>query len=414
MSCFTRPQAALVFWFLLPGLILCWTSPLSAQGLPVVTPESMGLNSRKLGEISQIVSTAIDDGKLPGCVVAVGFQGRLVLLTSYGQQQVEPTPVAMSVDTVFDLASLTKPIATATCVMLLAEQRRISLTGHVSDYCPEFGRHGKSELTLFDLLTHQSGLIADNPLADYQQGPIEAWQKICDLPLKTPHRTKFVYSDVNFIVLGRVIETVTGRSLSEFSRQEVFEPLGMKWTRFLPPPEWRDRIAPTGQRNGGPILGEVHDPRAHLLGGVAGHAGLFSRAEDLAIYAQMLLNGGLFNGRRILSADTVTLMTRGYPVPMPPLTSDPLLPTGPLLPQATLRGLGWDRQSRYTHNRGQGWSDAAFGHGGFTGTVLWIDPARDLFFILLSNRLHPTGKGEVNKLAGEIGTLVTGALPRSN
>jgi CubicO group peptidase (beta-lactamase class C family) len=404
--------AVLKIWLCLLGCHVCWQTSLLAQGLPRVSPESVGFDVAKLGEIQGLVTVAIEAGKLPGCVVAVGHRGRLVFLQSFGRRQVEPVPLPMTVETVFDLASLTKPVATATCMMRLVEQGRVSLTGRVSNYCPEFGARGKEELTLFDLLTHQSGLIADNPLSDYQGGSVEAWKNICDLPLQSPARTRFIYSDVNFIALGKVIEAVSGRSLADFSQQEIFEPLGMCSTRFCPPTEWSDRIAPTGKRDGHWIIGEVHDPRAHLMGGVAGHAGLFSNAEDLAIYAQMLINGGTCNDRRILSENSVTQMTRGYMVPTSPNIGNPLLSSEPRTDAGTLRGLGWDRQSRYSHNRGQGWSMTAFGHGGFTGTVLWIDPERELFYLLLSNRLHPTGKGEVNKLAGQIGTLIIEAMPR--
>ncbi|MFN7803535.1 MAG: serine hydrolase domain-containing protein [Planctomycetaceae bacterium] len=363
-------------------------------------------NPHQVARIESLISAAIQEGKLPGCVLTVGRHDQVLLSRAFGHRQLVPAPQPMTDDTIFDLASLTKPIATGTSVMLLIERGQLQVTDRVAQHWPEFGTRGKELLTLFDLLTHQSGLIADNPLADYEQGPDEAWRKICDLPLRTPPRTKFVYSDVNFLVLGKLVERVTGETLAAFSVREVFEPLGMSHTRFVPPPEWRPRIAPTGQRGDRWLIGEVHDPRAHLLGGVAGHAGLFSTATDLALFAQMLLQGGQSRGRQILSQQSVTQMIGGHVVPTLPGPS----PRPEVQPGArdseTVRGLGWDRQSRYSHNRGQGWSDAAFGHGGFTGTVLWIDPDRDLFFVFLSNRLHPTGKGDVNRLAGEIGTII--------
>jgi CubicO group peptidase (beta-lactamase class C family) len=204
-----------------------------------------------------------------------------------------------------------------------------------------------------------------------------------------------------------LVENVTGETLASFSAREVFDPLGMADTRFVPPEDWRPRIAPTTQKAGRWLVGEVHDPRSHLLGGVAGHAGLFSTAADLAVYAQMLLHGGRAGERQILKPETVAQMIQGHAIPTlvgstTPPGAEPTLPTA-----ETVRALGWDRQSKYSHNRGQGWSDAAFGHGGFTGTVLWIDPEKDLFFVFLSNRLHPSGKGEVNRLAGDIGTIVS-------
>jgi CubicO group peptidase (beta-lactamase class C family) len=387
-------------------LVLLSPGPLVAQGPPPGDRGQAALNPEQVARIESLISAAIEAGKLPGCVLTVGRRDRVLLTQAFGHRQLVPTPQRMTDDTIFDLASLTKPIATGTSVMLLIERGRLQLTDRVSHHWPEFGTRGKEVLTLFDLLTHQSGLIADNPLADYQQGHDQAWSRICDLPLRLPQRTKFVYSDVNFIVLGRLVERVTGQTLASFSARELFEPLGMSQTRFVPPPEWRPRIAPTGQRAGRWLVGEVHDPRAHLLGGVAGHAGLFSTAADLTVFAQMLLRGGRFQDRQILRPETISQMTRGYSVPT---LTDPSLPSDaqPGTPRGqTLRGLGWDRQSRYSHNRGQGWSDVAFGHGGFTGTVLWIDPERDLFFVFLSNRLHPSPQGEVNRLAGEIGTLI--------
>lgn len=382
-------------------------SPLMAQGPSSDVRGTAGFNTEQVARLESLISTAIAEGKLPGCVLTVGRRDQVLLSRAFGHRQLVPALQPMTVDTIFDLASLTKPVATGTSVMLLIERGQLQLTDRVAHHWPEFGIRGKETLTLFDLLTHQSGLIADNPLADYEQGLDEAWRKICELPLRTPPRTKFIYSDVNFIVLGRLVERVTGETLASFVTREVFEPLGMSHTRFVPPAEWRHRTAPTGQRAGSWLVGEVHDPRAHLLGGVAGHAGLFSTAADLAVFAQMLLESGRFQDRQRLRPETVTQMTRGYAIPTFPGPGDPPDSQQVSLQAETVRGLGWDRQSRYSHNRGHGWSEAAFGHGGFTGTVLWIDPKRDLFFVFLSNRLHPSGKGEVNRLAGDIGTIVS-------
>ena len=382
-------------------------SPLMAQGPSSDVGGTAGFNTEQVARLESLISTAIAAGKLPGCVLTVGRRDQVLLSRAFGHRQLVPALQPMTVDTIFDLASLTKPVATGTSVMLLIERGQLQLTDRVAHHWPEFGIRGKETLTLFDLLTHQSGLIADNPLADYERGLDEAWRKICELPLRTPPRTKFIYSDVNFIVLGRLVERVTGETLASFVSREVFEPLGMSHTRFVPPAEWRHRTAPTGQRAGSWLVGEVHDPRAHLLGGVAGHAGLFSTAADLAVFAQMLLESGRFQDRQRLRPETVTQMTRGYAIPTLSGPGDPPDSQQVSLQAETVRGLGWDRQSRYSHNRGHGWSEAAFGHGGFTGTVLWIDPKRDLFFVFLSNRLHPSGKGEVNRLAGDIGTVVS-------
>jgi CubicO group peptidase (beta-lactamase class C family) len=387
-------------------LVAISSRSLLAQDPVVGARDTATLNGDQIARIESLIALAIEGGKLPGCVLTVGRRDQVLLTRAYGHRQLEPNREAMTDDTIFDLASLTKPIATGTCIMLLVERGQLQLTDRVAQHWPEFGTHGKEALTLFELLTHQSGLIADNPLADYEQGSDEAWRRICDLPLRTPPRTKFVYSDVNFLVLGRLVERVTGETLASYSHREFFEPLGMSHTRFVPPQEWGPQIAPTTQRAARWLVGEVHDPRAHLLGGIAGHAGLFSTAADLAVYAQMMLRGGRGLERQVLKPETVAQMIQGHAVPTLAGPSHPPGADLALPPAETVRGLGWDRQSKYSHNRGQGWSAAAFGHGGFTGTVLWIDPARDVFFVFLSNRLHPSGKGEVNRLAGEIGTVV--------
>jgi CubicO group peptidase (beta-lactamase class C family) len=205
---------------------------------------------------------------------------------------------------------------------------------------------------------------------------------------------RFIYSDVGFEVLGKLVERVGAQPLDEFLAKNVFAPLGMHNTGYRPTAELRARAAPTQQRDGTLLQGEVHDPRAHLLGGVAGHAGLFSTAEDLAIYAQMLLNRGEYCGVRVLKPETVDEMFRPREVP-----------------GKSLRALGWDVRSGFSSNRGDGLSDRAVGHGGFTGTVLWIDPQRDLYYIFLASRLYPDGQGNVNKLAGEIGTIIADAAP---
>lgn len=257
---------------------------------------------------------------------------------------------------------------------------------------PEFAPHGKDVLTVQDLLIHQSGLIADNPLADYERGPEEALRRICELKLQSPPGSKFTYSDVNFIVLGELVCRVGGQPLDVYARTNLFTPLGMLETGYLPSEALRTRAAPTERREGRWMRGEVHDPRAWKLGGVAGHAGLFSTAEDVALYAQALLDGGARGDARILSPTSVAVMTRGYKV------------------SSGLRGLGWDKRTGFSGNRGERLTDAAFGHGGFTGTSLWIDPHLELFVLFLSNRVHPNGKGLVNPLAGRIGTVAASAI----
>ena len=367
-------------------------SPVTAARLPVVAPAEAGFDAQALAAMEPLIVAAIAERKMPGAVVCLGRRGRIGWLKAYGDRQLVPERQPMTVDTVFDLASLTKPIATATAVMKLVETGRVRTDEPIAKHLPEFAPHGKDVLTLEDLLVHHSGLIADNPLSDYGDGREQAWSRICGLKLVSPPRTKFIYSDVNFIVLGELVSRVSGEPLERFVRDRLYRPLGMSETGFLPGPELRDRAAPTQQRDGRWMRGEVHDPRAWKLGGVAGHAGLFSTAADLARYAQAMLNGGQLDGNRVLAAETVERMARGYTV------------------SSGLRGLGWDKRTGFSINRGDRLSDAAFGHGGFTGTVIWIDPKLDLFVIFLSNRVHPDGKGLVNPLAGKIATIAADAV----
>ncbi|MFM1902155.1 MAG: Esterase EstB [Planctomycetota bacterium] len=377
---------------LLPAALVL-TIAATAAAAPPLAPAALKLDPVRLARIDGLVAQALAAGEMSGCVVCIGRRAGIGWLAAYGDRQIEPSREPMTSDTIFDLASLTKPVSTATAVMLLVEDGAVRLGDPISLHLPEFTGHGKEALTVHQLLTHQSGLIADNPLADYEQGPAEAWKKICGLELVAPPGTRFIYSDVNFIVLGRLVETLSGRSLDTFTRERVFTPLGMSDTGYLPSPEQRARAATTEQRDGGWIRGEVHDPRAWKLGGVAGHAGLFGTATDLARYARALLGGGELDGSRIMAPATLARMVR--PV---------------RLPEGALRGLGWDERSGFSSNRGDLLSPAAFGHGGFTGTSLWIDPGLDLFVIFLSSRLHPDGKGTVNPLAGRIGSVAAGSI----
>jgi CubicO group peptidase (beta-lactamase class C family) len=383
----------LIVW---PALLIAWptaaASEIAPPRLPPTAPEHVGFRTDRLIAIQSVVDEGLEAHCMPGCVIAFGRQGKLAWLKAYGHRQLQPEPLPMTTDTVFDMASLTKPVATATCVMMLMEQGKLRLGDSVANYIPDFAHGAKKEITLTHLLTHHSGLIADNPLSDYEQSVDESWRRVLQLEPSVTPGTRFVYSDVGFVVLGHVIQQVSGQDIHQFSQQQLFLPLGMKETGYLPGARLRARAAPTQQRDGNWIQGEVHDPRAFLLGGVAGHAGLFSTAEDLAVYAQMMLRQGAYCGVRILSPPSVELMTRAHDV------------------SGSLRGLGWDKLSGYSSNRAENFSAQAFGHGGFTGTVLWIDPALDLFFIFLSNRVHPDGTGNVNSLAGRIATIVASAI----
>ena len=351
-------------------------------GSPIARSESFGSFAN---QVAVIVTEGITEGEMPGAVVVVANRHRVLYQQAFGDRQIEPTREKMTVDTVFDLASLTKPIATATSVMRLVQLGEIDLDQPVSTYLPEFAAAGKEAITVGDLLLHVGGLIPDNALADYEEGPDVAWKQICELKPMAARGERFAYSDVGFIVLGKLVERVSGKSLDRFARDEIFLPLDMKRTTFVPNRALAADAAPTEQRGGRWMRGEVHDPRAYRLGGVAGHAGLFSTAGDLVRYGQMMLSKG---DGGVLDPATFTTMTKRRKVPR------------------GTRTYGWDHRSPYSSNRGESFSDAAVGHGGFTGTVIWIDPELERVFIFLSNRLHPDGKGTVNRLAGRIATLV--------
>jgi len=365
----------------------------TAAELPRLDPATAGFDPARLAAIDGLVEKALADKKMPGCVVCIGRRDGIALMKAYGRRAVAPADEPMTTDTVFDLASITKPVATATAVMRLVEEGRLRLSDPIATHIPEFAANGKDKLTVHDLLTHQSGLIADNPIGDYADGADQAFDRIWKLTPLHPVGEKFIYSDVNFIVLGRLVERISGESLDAFTRRATFAPLGMAETGFRPAAALRGRCAPTEERDGGWMRGDVHDPRCWKLGGVSGHAGLFGTAADLARYATMMLGGGSLDGARVLAAPTVTTMTRGWRIP-----------------GGGVRGLGWDKRSPLSSNRGDLLTEAAFGHGGFTGTALWIDPGLDLYVVFLSNRVHPDGKGLVNPLIARIASCAAGAI----
>lgn len=364
-----------------------------------ISTGSFGQENPQLSRIDGLVEAAIQKKQLPGAVVYVGDSNSIYYRKAFGHLSLKPVQVPMKIDTVFDLASLTKPIATATSIMILVEEGKVRIRDRVSTYIPEFAQNGKRSVTIGQLLTHTSGLIPDNALSDYKSGRKVAFEKINALkPISEPG-TKFSYSDVGFLVLAEVIKRVSGKDVDQFAKEKIFTPLKMSETSFNPSNKLRERSAVTQQRNGSWIKGVVHDPRAFELGGVAGHAGLFSTADDLAKFSQHLLKTlarkPTLPIRTVLSPRGIELMTKGVE-----------------LPGENIRSLGWDKLSAYSSNRGELMTESAFGHGGFTGTALWIDPELDLFVIFLSNRVHPDGKGSVNRLAGLIGTIAAGNASR--
>jgi uncharacterized protein YbbC (DUF1343 family)/CubicO group peptidase (beta-lactamase class C family) len=340
--------------------------------------------------LDPLMDKAVADGNMPGGVLLVGHNGHMVYRKAFGQRSLEPTREPMTVDTVFDLASLTKCIATTTSIMKLMEDGRVRLNDPVAAYLREFGQNGKQDITIRELMTHYSGLAPDLDLTVPWTGRATAFSMAMQQKPANPPGTRFVYSDINFEVLGFIVEKVSGMPLNEFAAKNVFEPLGMKHTRFLPPDSWKPMIAPTQYDEQGNMLrGVVHDPTARRMGGVAGHAGLFSTAGDLAIFAQ-----GLLNGSRVLSRESIEKMS----TPQTPANA------------ASLRGLGWDIDSPFASNRGELLPVGSFGHTGFTGTSLWIDPVTDTYIVLLTNSVHPRAGRSVVSLRSRIATAVVEGL----
>lgn len=355
------------------------------------TPLTKGLATSRLSVIDGVIKEAISAREIPGAVVLIGHNGGVVYRKAYGYRALEPRRELMTVDTIFDMASLTKVIATTTSVMQLFEEGKIKPNDSVDRYLPEFAQNGKDDVTVRQLLTHYSGLAPDLDLTNPWGGKATAYAMAFAEKPQNPPGSRWVYSDINFITLGALVERVSGTSLDNYTQSHIFTPLGMLHTRFLPPVAWRSKIAPTQYDDTGHMLrGVVHDPTARRMGGVAGHAGLFSTADDLGKFAQALLSGN-----KVLSPLTVEKMT----TPQQP-------------PNATsIRGFGWDIDSPFASNRGDLLPVGSFGHTGFTGTSLWIDPVTDTYIVLLTNSVHPRGMGNAISLRTRVATAVAAALP---
>ncbi|MBS2037835.1 DUF1343 domain-containing protein [bacterium] len=370
-------------------LLVLMSFPGWAQGLPQASPESLGMDGKALQRIDSLVEDALAAHQTPGAVVLVGRRGRLVYRRAFGMRSLEPRE-PMTVDTVFDLASLTKPVATAGSIMILVEQGRVRLNDPLSVYFPELKDPPARAVTVQQLLTHLSGYAAGLDRSQDWKGREGALQQLLVEPLKYPAGSHFEYSDINYIALGLLVERVSGQSLADFARLHLFAPLKMQRTGFVASPP----TAPT-QRRGGQILrGSVHDHVAARMGGIAGHAGLFAPADDLARFCQMLLNGGQLEGRRVLSRAALARMLR------PVVVSE----TG------QTRCLGLDMDTSYSSNRGELFARGSFGHTGFTGTSIWIDPPSQVFVVILTNRVHPDGQGDVVALRSRIATVVAASL----
>ena len=341
--------------------------------------------------LDSIVRDAIHDGQIPGAVVLVWHNGAVIYRKAFGNRALEPRREPMTVDTIFDIASLTKVVATTTAVMQLVQKGEVRSNDPVVKYIPEFGVNGKEDITVRNLLTHFSGLRADIDLNPEWEGRDTAFRMAFAETPAYPPGSRFLYSDTNFIALGALVEKASGTTLDAYCAQKIFTPLGMTHTRFLPPASWRNKIAPTEYDEHDKMLrGIVHDPRARRMGGVAGHAGVFSTADDLSRFAQALLNGS-----SVLSKEMIEKMT----TPQQPPTA------------TALRGFGWDIDSPFSSNRGELLPVGSFGHTGFTGTSMWIDPTTRTFIILLANAVHPRGKGSAVALRSKLATAVAAALP---
>jgi CubicO group peptidase (beta-lactamase class C family) len=354
---------------LLRVILTALTVTRAGDGLPVKSPTSVGMSGDRLGAIERVIERGIKAGGYPGAAVIVGRKGAAVFEKGFGRLSwsTSSTPVDAQ-RTIYDVASLSKVVGTTTAIMILYDEKKIGLDDPVVNYIPTFGGGDKDRVTIRQLLTHTSGLPAGRDIWRIAQTPLEARALVLSTNLEGRPGAQYIYSDLGADVLGLLVEVVAGEPLDKFLARRVFEPLGMNETFYRPADSLRYRIAPTEVTppRGYPLRGEVHDENAYALGGVAGHAGLFSTAADLSVFAQMMLNGGEYNGVQIISKPTVELFTSrsfGH------------------------RALGWDT-AEGDYGSGRYLGPTAYGHTGFTGTSMWIDPEREMFVILLTNRVH--------------------------
>jgi CubicO group peptidase (beta-lactamase class C family) len=378
---------------------------LNSAVLPDIRPEKVGMSSSRLARLDSLMRSAVESGEPPGAVLLVGRRGRVVYRKAFGLARTVPREEAMRPEMLFDLASLTKPVATATCFLLLVESGRISLSEKVKDYVPSFlpyaGKDGEPapDARMIHLLTHTSGLppyLPAEQAAEELGDPCAASAlvgKIAGLEKLHPPGGEFVYSCLGYITLAHIIREITGETVAEYAARRIFRPLGMTRTFFRPPEELRSSCVPTQKVGEEVLLGVVHDPLARLQGGVSGNAGLFSTADDLSLFACMLLNGGAWKGKRILSPLAVERMTE-------------------ICPEVFFagRGFGWDLDSPYSSSGGDLFGPRSFGHTGYTGTSLWIDPETGTFVILLTNRVHPDDSGSVVSLRSRVANVAAAAI----
>ncbi|MCU1333826.1 MAG: hypothetical protein JWM08_2818 [Candidatus Angelobacter sp.] len=386
----TFPRKAIGFISILILSLQSLLAPAAPAPKKRKKPATETKETANFSAIDLLVQEQINDQTITGAVLLVGHGGRIVHQKALGLRATSPRTEAMTLDTVFDLASLTKVVATTPSVMRLIQYGQIRLDEPVAHYIPDFGMNGKDAVTVRQLLTHYSGLRPDVDLNPPWVGRDTAFRLANEEKLQAPQGSIFIYSDTNFIVLGELVQRLSGMPLDKYAEVHVFQPLGMKHTRFLPPREWKNKIAETFAPDRKQILrGVVHDPRADRMGGVAGHAGLFGTAGDLALYAQALISR-----KSILDGDVIDKMT----TPQQP-------------PNATeVRGLGWDIDSSFSSNRGSLLPVGSFGHTGYTGTSMWIDPYTNTYLILLTNSVLPRQGPAIISLRSRVATSVAALL----
>jgi CubicO group peptidase (beta-lactamase class C family) len=351
-------------------------------------------HEQDFSEIGPVVEEEIEKGSFPGAVVFVGRGDEILCWQAFGAEVIEPFTEPMNRETIFDLASMTKPIATATSILILNDRRALKLDDYVSTYLSSFGCNGKEQTRIRHLLTHTSGLPAYTNANELKEQfgspcPDELIEKICGLQAASVPGEKFRYSCLGYITLAKIVEVVSGRDIADFSRRNIYARLGMKRTTFNPPGSWQRHIAATEIVEGQLLRGTVHDPLARLMDGVSGNAGLFSDVYDLSIYCRMLLNSGVWKRRRILSPEAVAMLTTE---------------------QSHGRAFGFDVSSSYSWVKGDYAPDGAFCHTGYTGTSIVCDPDSGLFVIVLTNRAHPHDKGATKPVRKRIADIVFSSL----
>ena len=385
--------------------LLCAALAVQAQPLERVAPESVGLDGARLKNADVAINQAIGRKDIPGAVLAVVRHGKMAYIKAYGNKRVWPTTEAMTENTVFDMASCSKAMSTAICAMTLMEQGKIRLMDRVQQYIPGFEGWAEApgdttSIRIIDLMTHTSGLpaYADAEMlkakygAPNRDGLIDY---IAHCKRRFAPKSAMTYSCLNFITLQRIIEKVSGEDLRTYAHKHVFDVLGMTSTDYCPSKQLAKRCAPTEKQPDGSVLqGVVHDPLARIMnGGISGNAGVFTTADDVALLCAALQNGGEWNGHRILAPTTVKAMR-----------------TVPRSVAQFGRALGWDLYSPYASNVGDLLSPEAYGHTGFTGTSIVIDPVNDVSIILLTNAVHPTNEGSCIALRAYVANAVAGAI----